>query len=430
MIEYGFRITEEQLQRIHDCFTSEPLSQAVILKCGSGETNWGENQTRKTWCVSDILLVITDVSQPLSEEIKQHNICIFLRNGDISNIPQVHQKQDLLYALELDDIVNVYHIVNKQPILMDSVCIIGHNIQFHFPSKNMIQGENQFYKRSGQVFGSKTIDCLSQLTVCVAGVSGTGSIVAEQLARLGVKRLVLVDDDVVEECNLGRILNSSKSDAVNAIKKVFVIEKSYREKELPTKVIPIPTTILNPKTVKLISQCDIIFGCLDSADGRSQLNRVSTFYCIPYFDLGVGLTADGLGGVTEITGSVRYVMPGGSSLVSRGALSQEQIKSDGLRREDPEEYKRRLHEKYIIGATESSPAVISVNMMTASYGVLDMLARLHLYRTENNSAYETISIDMVSLHFWQSEPSTPDEALLQCLGCGDREPLLDMPHLG
>ena len=53
---------------------------------------------------------------------------------------------------------------------------------------------------------------LGRISVCVIGVSGTGSIVAEQLARLGVGEIILIDFDKVEERNLNRILNSSLAD--------------------------------------------------------------------------------------------------------------------------------------------------------------------------------------------------------------------------
>ena len=49
---------------------------------------------------------------------------------------------------------------------------------------------------------------LSRLTAVVVGVSGSGSIVAEQLARLGFGRVILIDFDKVEKKNLNRILNA------------------------------------------------------------------------------------------------------------------------------------------------------------------------------------------------------------------------------
>ena len=53
---------------------------------------------------------------------------------------------------------------------------------------------------------------LGRLSVCIIGVSGTGSIVAEQLARLGVGEIILIDFDKIEERNLNRILNATRAD--------------------------------------------------------------------------------------------------------------------------------------------------------------------------------------------------------------------------
>ena len=140
---------------------------------------------------------------------------------------------------------------------------------------------DQRHERTNQAFGSGTTKILSQLTIGIAGVSGTGSIVAEQLYRLGVKRLVLVDDDYVEERNLGRILNSAINDAKQQVNKSEMLKRAFDNYGLGTEIIAVPTVIGIPSTVRLLSQCDLIFGCLDSADGRSQLNRIGTFYSVP-----------------------------------------------------------------------------------------------------------------------------------------------------
>jgi proteasome lid subunit RPN8/RPN11 len=58
-------------------------------------------------------------------------------------------------------------------------------------------------------FTSEMRAWLGRMSVCVVGVSGTGSIVAEQLVRLGVGEIILIDFDKLEERNLNRILNSS-----------------------------------------------------------------------------------------------------------------------------------------------------------------------------------------------------------------------------
>lgn len=94
----------------------------------------------------------------------------------------------------------------------------------------------------------------------------------------------------------------------------------YSKVGLGTEVIALPTVILTAETVHSLSQCDVLFGCLDSIDGRMHLNQISTFYSIPYIDLGVTLKASA-GKIKEINGAIRFVMPGGSSLLSRHAYS-------------------------------------------------------------------------------------------------------------
>ena len=62
-------------------------------------------------------------------------------------------------------------------------------------------------------FGHRMTAELGRLTAVVMGCSGTGSIVIEQLARLGFGRLILVDPQVIERKNLNRILNATWRDA-------------------------------------------------------------------------------------------------------------------------------------------------------------------------------------------------------------------------
>jgi hypothetical protein len=65
--------------------------------------------------------------------------------------------------------------------------------------------QGSFALRHAQAFGNGTTDLLRSMSVAVVGCSGTGSFVAEQLARLGIGRLVLVDPDIAGEKNLNRI---------------------------------------------------------------------------------------------------------------------------------------------------------------------------------------------------------------------------------
>ncbi|WP_033895648.1 ThiF family adenylyltransferase, partial [Pseudomonas aeruginosa] len=67
---------------------------------------------------------------------------------------------------------------------------------------------------------------LGRLTVAVIGYSGTGSIAAEQLARIGFGGMVVVDYDQVENRNLNRIINSTVADAAESQLKVNVYRRA------------------------------------------------------------------------------------------------------------------------------------------------------------------------------------------------------------
>jgi integrase len=79
------------------------------------------------------------------------------------------------------------------------------------------------------MFGARTADLLGRLTVGIVGVSGTGSPIIEMLVRLGVGRLVLVDDDTVEVKNLNRIYGTRRRDADQGTFKALALADHIRD---------------------------------------------------------------------------------------------------------------------------------------------------------------------------------------------------------
>ena len=70
---------------------------------------------------------------------------------------------------------------------------------------------NEQYIRTAMLLGEDAIEHLRQCHVAVFGIGGVGSFVAEALARAGVGKLTLVDDDVVSVSNLNRQLVALRS---------------------------------------------------------------------------------------------------------------------------------------------------------------------------------------------------------------------------
>lgn len=283
--------------------------------------------------------------------------------------------------------------------------------------------------RHRQLFGEGTVHRLRKLAVAVIGCSGTGSIVVEALVRLGVGRLIIVDHDKVEVKNLNRILNTTRADAEAARHKVEVSRRAIEETGLGTEVVAIAGSLIDPNVVRLVSGSDVVFGCMDSVEGRHVLNRLAAYYLLPYFDLGVRLDADGKGGIDQVCGSAHYLQPDGSSLHSRGVYTMEEVRAEGLRRTDPVAYAARLKEGYIRGVRVDRPAVISVNMLVASLAVNDFLARLHPFRLDPNAEFATQTVSLTQGELIKVPEGDPCPMFARIVGRGDAPLLLDMPEL-
>jgi len=310
---------------------------------------------------------------------------------------------------------------------LSSICVSGNDI-FVWDHSSFAPGL-AFGERNEQVFGRGTVSRLRTLSAAVVGCSGTGSLVVEQLARLGIGRLVLVDPDVVEEKNLNRILNTGKEDSYVGKPKVFALASAVARMGLGQELLPLPVNLVSRRAVSEVAACDVVFGCTDGTEARHLLNRLATFYSMPYFDVGVRLDADGSGGISNIAGAVHYLQPGGSSLLSREVYTMEQVEAEELRRTNPALYRARRDEGYLRGVEENRPAVIPVNMFFAALVVQEFLARLHPYRNQPNRFYAVVRANLLEPFLSMEPDGEPCTVLSRHIGRGDVEPLLERPDL-
>ena len=314
---------------------------------------------------------------------------------------------------------------------LESITVVGDDIRrYRHPVPNRDAASiPEFGRRVAQTFGAGTYQKLRDLRIAVVGCSGTGSPVIEQLARNCVGSLVLIDPDHVEEKNLNRIVNTTMEDARAGLPKVDVAARAVQAMGLGTEVITYAKTLFDREVIHQASLCDVVFGCMDSIDGRYLLNKLAAFYMIPYFDLGVKIEADGMGGVDQVCGSVHYLKPDGSSLMSRNVFNLEQVRAAGLQRTDPEQYNQLLAEGYIRGGNEDRPAVVQLNSLIASLAVSELLARLHPYRIDPNGDFAINRISLSHGIFDHEADGTPCSLLSRHVGRGDVEPPLDWAEL-
>ena len=280
-------------------------------------------------------------------------------------------------------------------------------------------------------FSEETFRQLGGMSIAVVGCSGTGAPLIEQLARLAPRDLVLIDDDVVEERNLNRIPNATRADVEGKRLKVDVLADAVRRMGLGTNVRVIPRNLWCTEAVRAVAECDVVFGCMDSIDGRFLLNLLTTDYLLAYIDMGVRLVADkrNHGAIQAACGSVHYLLPGGSSLLSRGLFSMDDVSAAGLRRRDPTAHEQQVKDGYIRGVPTIRPAVISINFQIAAMAVTELLARLHPFRDSNNRTYEHLQLDLADMTILHEQHESVCGLLKNRAGLGDRTPLLGLPEL-
>ncbi|MBS1489671.1 MAG: ThiF family adenylyltransferase [Bacteroidetes bacterium] len=321
---------------------------------------------------------------------------------------------------------------DMQCMPIDRISVAGSLVKMwnHSGEESSHAAGDEFALRTIQAFGEGTYRQLKKLRIGVVGCSGTGSPVIEQLVRLGVGELVLVDPDPIELKNLNRILNSRKTDVGKD--KVDVLAAAMEAIDLGTVITVYPKSLFESrKALEDLIGCDLIFGCMDSVDGRNLLSRLTNFYLIPYFDLGVRLIAGEGGSVKTVVGSVHYVQPAKSNLLTRRVYTHERLSAESLRRVDPERYQELVKQKYIEGVEVDRPAVISINMIIASVGVTEFLNRVHPFKDDPASEYARVMIDCCGscMENTAEHKFEQDADAIRWAGRGLCRPFLRMPEL-
>lgn len=315
---------------------------------------------------------------------------------------------------------------------IEAISVVGHDLNFWYPDSGSSETPD-FAASHGQIFGAGTHDRLSRLSVAIIGASGTGGPMFEQLQRLGVGQLVLVDDDHVEHRNVNRIPYSTIDDAEASKPKVELFKETAQKTGLGTEVITHQANLWDEDVVRSVAQCDVVIGCMDTIDGRYLLNRLATYYVQTYIDVGVCLDtyrdSDLKGQIREACGTVHYLQPGLSSLMSRGVFDMQDVAAAGLKRTDPAAHAEQLEEKYIRGVNENQPAVISLNTYAVSLAAMELLARIHPYREQPNSEYASIEFSFADAELFPDAEPGPCPLLSDLVGLGDRAILLDLTAL-
>ena len=352
--------------------------------------------------------------------------------SDCAVIPSLFQAFGALHGSAIMTIDGAVRARLYDPSIRDRpvnlVTVAGDDLSYWWDDKATPAGPGN---RPVAFTGSMTAElgCLSALVI---GVSGTGSIVGEQLVRLGFGRVSVVDFDRLELKNLNRILNSKRADAEMNRLKVDAFAEAATSFRGEGVVIPVPASIATRDAVLAAAQCDVIFCCVDTLEARHIADLIAATFLLPLFDVGVVIPVRKEGdtfAIADVCGRIDYVHPGGSTLQDRGVYTPESLRGEYLRQVAPEAHQEELKAGYLKGIVEEAPAVISLNMRAAAACVNEFVARAYPFRLDSNRLYARTQFSLTACE----EEYFPEDAFActsnLLLARGDSEPLLGLPSL-
>jgi molybdopterin/thiamine biosynthesis adenylyltransferase len=209
------------------------------------------------------------------------------------------------------------------------------------------------WSRTIGALGGGVWRALTALETVVVGCGRSGSLLAVELAHLGVRRMTLIDPDRVEPHNLGEMAAVTRED-IGRPKAVAVVDRLRREQLRNDAVLEaIGESVTSLRSLTAIKRADLVVCCVDNPAARLATAYLATVYLKPLVDLGTGIfhettedqarlssrvsSADGSRrerepGVRRMGADVRLILPG-RCLVCVGGIGQWERGVEALRRE-------------------------------------------------------------------------------------------------
>ncbi|MBZ5538443.1 MAG: ThiF family adenylyltransferase [Acidobacteriia bacterium] len=171
-----------------------------------------------------------------------------------------------------------------------NVRVVGEQLSVTYAEKLMPRpGYREFLSRTISAWGEEVQYDLARLRIGVVGAGSVGSMVAESLARTGVRRLTLIDFDRVEAVNLDRLLHATRLDAALHRPKVKVLGRAIRKSATSESFVVDESvkSVVEEDGFRDALDCDLIFSCVDSPWARHVLNFIAYAHLIPVVDGGI-----------------------------------------------------------------------------------------------------------------------------------------------
>lgn len=217
-----------------------------------------------------------------------------------------------------------------------------------------------------QIFGRGFQQTLGQLRVGLVGCGGIGACFAEQLARLGVRRWVLIDPDHLETSNLNRLPAATQDMADDRWPKVHYVRHLIRLAwPQATEVCTFDVSVQDQAAQAELAKCDLIVAATDNHYSRMVCQETSLRFSRPLISLGTHVEAPKEGGAFRILCRVTVPPLGGGWCLMCGDVIDANMAS--LETAAPQIASDVAKAGYVAGVP--APAVYWVNNCCASLGV-------------------------------------------------------------
>jgi len=242
---------------------------------------------------------------------------------------------------------------------------VGPQLQVLFDPNHAGGPASLKFDRQVRAMGSAGQQHLESLVVAIVGLGGTGSIAAEQLAYLGVRKFILVDPDRIDLSNLNRVVGACATDTGRF--------KTDVAADMITQIASDPVLhrvvgdVTRTRFARALRGADFIFSCTDSHGSRAVIQQIAYQYLIPCIDVGSVIAARD-GRITGIHGRVQALTPRLPCFTCCELLDPEEVRRDMMN------YEERQRDVYIQGSHEPAPAVISINGTVTSIAMTMFLA--------------------------------------------------------
>ena len=230
------------------------------------------------------------------------------------------------------------------------------------------------FDRQRKIFGDKGQQRLRAATVGVVGGGGLGSLMVLELAYLGVGKIVIVDDDCLDDeySNRNRLVGAWASH-VPGVPKVHILRDLAERIDCEMEIEIVEARFESSKARAALVDVDVVVGCVDHDGPRFALNEFCCTHGLPFIDSAsdTKLEEDSV----LFGGRVCVATRETGCLMCLGVLDQNELQEYW---DSPEQQADReaIYGVHTNTLADSGPAVVTVNGVVASIAATELMVLL------------------------------------------------------